>query len=218
MRKKVCVLVLLFLLVSVIFSSGFVLAQGLEGIKEAGEKIGELEETIEEKRAEFLRTRWQEFFLGISVISKVDSFLKKINFVFIGLFSRNYEFSLELFFAIFLWFIVLLSFERYTQAIAVLSKGWQRFLAALAATVILAHIRLFNLIAKAIMTVIFLPSKWYWSLINTVLIIAGIVGFYYVNRLLGKYFVMMKQMQQAAEMKGRIGITEAFIKGVKKGV
>ena len=106
----------------------------------------------------------------------------------------------------------------YANGISFIKADWQKWLFALAVSVILAQVQLFNYFSKALVNLIFYPSAWYWKIITALL--AGVIIFVYyqINKILSKYFISSKKAKEAGEQKLKSQKTEAELKEINKAL
>lgn len=142
------------------------------------------QDIIDQQKFSYLSGQWKELFLKNKFVGSIDAFLHKINLIFVVLFARDYTFSLEMLFAFMFWLFTLLSLPGYFFFI---ENSSLRYLAAVAGTVILAHVLIFNYLTTIAVKIVFYKSTWYWSVLTFVFIIAIVAGYLYLNRYLSKY-------------------------------
>jgi hypothetical protein len=220
MSKKVGVLLVFVLFGVLLLSSSFsgVLAQldlgDLEGVQEGIEAGTDI---IKEEKGSFLWERWKEYITQDNpVFSRVNWFLEKISFLFVFLFARAYELSIGLFFIIVLWLFTLFSIEKYTVLVPFLKEGWQRFLPALALTIILAQVKIYHYVSIGISKILFYRKGFIWTFMTFLVVIVFVILYYKGNVLLSKYLKARKEEGEKEGLKERVEKGEAFIKGMKK--
>ncbi len=174
-----------------------------------------LQESIEEKKWEYLSEQWKEILLKNKYISGVNDLFRKINFVFLILFGQNYELSLTLFIVFLLWIFFLFIFWNVFSTYAPFSKGVS-FVIGLGFVVVLAQIKLLNLFATVIFKIIFF-KEGIWKWISLILILFGflfILGFVqYVLRDARKSKKEALELQQKHEQR----ILHQTIQGIAEG-
>jgi len=167
-------------------------------LEEEVEVIQDTVESAEDLKYRYLEEGWEDFFKD----NALHKFLGKMNRLFIVLFARPYALSLELFFAICLWFATLLSFTNY---LFFFKEGWQKFFGSLGATIIIAHLKIFNFVSAGLFKIMFhKPSIW-WQLIIFIVIIVSIVGYWTVNDKLGKYLEAAQKAKKLASLEKDVG-------------
>lgn len=217
MKKKVlCFVILAVLLVSLVFAQENVIPGEID---EEGNKIlnatRKLQEFTEEDRWQYLGGEWRDLILKNEAVSRVDSAFKCINFLFVILFARNYAFSMTLLFVILLWLFTALSLEGY---FVFLENKTYRGLAAFPITIVLAHMQLFNYVAKSAFRIIFYRIDWWWGLLSTVIIFAAVFVYFYINKIFAKRIKKGKEEGKKRALEHRVKKTEGFQRGMGEGI
>jgi hypothetical protein len=203
---------LLVLLFFVLLFSSFVAASShdsLGNLGSVGEDAKTVQEIVEGKKWEYIGERWKDTLLKNDNIAAIDGFFRKIDFVFVVLFARNYDLALELFFAFLIWLFTLLSVQRY---LFFLKEGWQKTIGSFAVVVGLAHTQLFNYVSRELFRLMFFSSQWYWNLLSFVIIIVAIVFFYVLN----KYISGLLSAQEAAKKVRRFERNQEKVETIAK--
>jgi len=172
MMKKIGVLILFVL----IFSS-FVTAQtGSLPNQEEFENdsvvkgVQQIQDIAENRRWEYLSEKWKETLKKNKYFAAIDTFFTKINIVFVILFGQDYDFSLTLFVVFLMWIFFLGMFERIIGGFSTFGKGTS-FVAALAMTVILAQLQVYQVMSVWVFKLIFFRSGfWRWILLGIFLV------------------------------------------------
>ncbi len=149
-----------FIIVSVkaIDTSG--LESGVDSVKNNAEAVKSF---TEKDKWDYLSEQWKELLLKSKVISSVDSFFKKINFIFFLLLGRNYELSLTLFFSLILWIFFFISIGKIMYTFSAFSPKVSYIIAFLFA-VILGHVKVYDGISLVIFKIIFYKEGiWGWA-------------------------------------------------------
>jgi hypothetical protein len=220
MNKKAGVLLVFVLLGVLLLSSSFsgVLAQldlgDLEGVEEGIEAGTDI---IKEEKGSFLWERWKEYITEDNpVFSRVNWFLDKVSPVFLFLLARPYELSMGFFFAVVLWLFTLFSIERYMVLIPALEEGWQQFLPALGATVVLAHTKAFNYLSIGINKILFYRKSSIWVFMTFLVVIVFVILYYKGNSVLAKYLKARREKGEKAKLEERVERGESVMRGIKE--
>ena len=220
-KKRVFAVLFVLALAVVLFNN--VLVQGVGGVDsgavagDAGKILNatsKLQEFTQENRTNFLGQQWKELLLKNGFIAGADKFFRQVNFLFVILFSRNYDLSLELFIAFLIWFFTFLSLTRYTFVL--FKQGWEKWLVSFGGVLILAHIQLFNSLSSIIVKIIFYKKEWYWELIILLVIIVAIVFYYLVNKYVAALLKKSKEEKEKRELEFRVEKSEVRAKSIKK--
>ncbi len=148
---------------------------GLEDVEEAAKNVGDVTKTIEEKRWEYIGEKWGEIFLNNPTIAKIDTGLKKMNFVFFFLFGEDYALSLIFAFVIMFWFVFLVSINGIIAGFSTFSKGVSSGMSFIL-TIIIAQFGFYRDISELLFKVIFFKEGiWGWLFLIAVFI--GIVTY-----------------------------------------
>jgi hypothetical protein len=107
--------------------------------------------------------------LNTVFFSAIDSFLKKINPLFLVLFGDSYSFSFFFFFVVMLWFWFFAQFKKLLR-MTIFSK-WVALLIGFALTVGVAQLGLFRGFSNLFVKIIFVPNKPWLGIVFFFLII-----------------------------------------------
>jgi len=232
--KRIGVLLFVFLLVFGLFGGVFAQddSQGL------GEQVDDFQEDIEDIRAfdwdEYKEQHYvgndfefRDFFLKSKSIARVDSFLKKLDPLFVILFARKYTISLGMLFVFMLWLFTLLSLTSYTSAfehVGFEDYGLSNFVKSvlpLVITVLLAQIQVFNYVTQGIIKAIFGvfgDAGPLWSLLMAVLLFGAVIGYYFLNRHFAKALKKVREKKKEHEDSLKLKKLEERDKAIKKAI
>ena len=223
--KKIGVLIFLCLL---LFAQ-LVYAEDILGSLD--EKVGALEDTkqnieegvekIKETKWDSLGEEWKNKFLGNKIVSGVDGFLQKINFVFVVLFGENYSFSLALFFIALLWFYfffklseILTDYSTFSPAIATAI--------GLGLAIIMSQLKFFRKMVEFFGWIALSQEAWWLRFIIFVVIVFALVFLYKLSSQIGKSFKEhseeTKEEMEKAEEKINRGIIKSFADTIVKAL
>ena len=221
MGKKIMVLfiVIAFLLVFSVFANAQIdtseLKESVEGVKEKTEQIKKL---TERERLEELSEQWRQYFLENRQIFLLDAGLRKLNFIFVFLFSEPYELSLTLFFAILLWLFFFYMFARIISDFSTFGETVSHITAFLL-SIIIAHLRAYNFISLILFKIIFY-REGVWPWISFLLILLIIVLTLTFLRLIiwkvGRAFKGSKEEREKWDEKFRRELFEKKVEGIEK--
>lgn len=217
MNKKIGGLFLLTL-VLVGLISAFVSSQGdLGGLKGDAENLSEnvegLRDFVEGEKYNYLGEQWKEILLKNKYIARANGNFEKINFLFVILFARDWSFSLEMLFVFMLWLFTYLSINSYSvwfNTLFMMREGWQRALASLAATLILAHIQVFNTISRAAVKVMFYRKDAWWNFVAFIVLIVALAAYLFINKYWARKIKKAKEKQEKADLKSDVKANTAF--------
>jgi hypothetical protein len=211
MKKRV---VFLFVVLALVFLAQFARAvdSGVpEGIEEEAKQITDITDNaqnfIEERRWEYLGEQWRNTLMNVTAIRNVNNALEKMNPVFVFLFARDYVLGLTMFFAFLIWLFTWLSLRNYF--IFFQNKNY-RALAALGATIVLAHMQVFNYLSEAAFRLMFYRVEWWWSTIVFVLIMAAIAAYFILNRGFAEKFKKSQEEKEKEEQKHQVNRFKEF--------
>ena len=147
MNKKIGVIVLFLLIFS-----GLVIAQvDTGGIEESAEKIKESTEKLQELTAQensrYLAQQWKSLFLNNSIVGSFDNVMRKSNTLFFVLLGKNYDFTLNFIFILFLWIVFFITFSNIVSVFGTFNKH-SSYISAFLFAVILGHFKLYEVIFK----------------------------------------------------------------------
>ncbi len=220
-KKGIVIGLLTFALAVILFNN--VLAADMGGIDTGAagsdaEKILNASKTLkgltENDSISFLGGQWKELLLKNKFVAGMDEFFRKINIVFVILFSRSYDLSLELFLAFLIWFFTFLSLRRYTFVF--FKQGWQKWLVSFGGVLVLAHIQLFNLLSGIIVKIMFYKKEWYWNFIILLVIFVAIVFYYFVNKYIATLLKKSREGKEKGELELKVEKGEERAKSIKK--
>lgn len=201
--RKVGVFVLLFLLVFPMISG-----QDIgKSVGDLGDTVEQTQEQIDEARIIFLGQEWKELFLKNKVIFGFDKFFTDLNWFFVVIFARDYSFSLEMFFVFLMWLATALSIGSY---FVFFKEDWQKLLGAFAGAILIAHIQVFNFLAKAAAKVLFYKSSTLWSVVTFIFIVLAFFVYLYLNKYFGKMIKAAKDKKKRFWLEHRTDVLEEF--------
>ncbi|MAE49300.1 hypothetical protein CMI48_00580 [Candidatus Pacearchaeota archaeon] len=127
------------------------------------EKIEDAQQFLEQERWEYLGNQWKELLLKNKIINQIDTFLKKISFLFIFLFGEPYALSLTLLLAIMLWIFFFTAFSHIFAEFSTFTKGIA-YTIAFGIAVISAQLGIYRQLSEVIFRIIFYKTGiWQWA-------------------------------------------------------
>ena len=181
-KKTGVFLVFVVLSLLIVNQIHFALAQvDTTGFEEAADKIldeaekrqKQLEGFTEKDKWVYLSEEWKKILLQNKFVKGLDTFLSKINFVFLILFGQDYDLSLTLIFTVIFFLFFMLSFFMIFGAFSPFSPSVSALL-SIGFSIILSQIQVNRLFAETAFKVIFYrEGAWGW--ISFVLLLVLII-------------------------------------------
>lgn len=223
--KKIGVLfICLFLFLILIQSSnipaqdiGESLEEGKEKLQEGVDKVEDIKEKLEEGKWDYLGKEWKEIFLTSKIVSSIDSFLTKINIVFVVLFGESYSLSLTLFLVISLWFFFFFKFSE-------IFTDWTSFssttamVIGLCFTIILAQFQILRKIVEFFGWLVFSQESNIWRFLIMLIIFLVMIGLYYLSSYFGDLHKKKEEEMEKSRAKIERGILHKFVEAIKEGL
>jgi len=164
---------------------------------------------------DFLLNKLKELFLENKFISKMDTFFKKINGVFVFLFAQNYSFSLEMFFVVVLWLLTFFSLLGYAEAF-IINKGYC-LASSLAATIILSWMKIFNFVSLWFVNFVFYKAdSFLFSFFTFLLIFVLLFSYIYINKMFAGRIKKDKEKERQKRIEIKVATQGKFIEGMKQ--
>lgn len=224
--RKLFSFFLLFLFVSA-FVSGVVSAQnverdleeGVENVKSNAENIAQF---TEKERWEYLGEAWKENLLKNSVISAIDSTLRKFNVFFAIVVAEDYDLSFGFFFAV----IYFIFFMALWDSVSKIVMGEMEFptkyspIFAILLSIICAHAGIYVFLSSITFNLLFFRGgawSWVWT---------GLFFFFYVvfliymNKVFSMFvhnFKKMRDKRNQKNLENRVERQEAFSEELRQG-
>ncbi len=170
MNKKILLVFIVGLIfISFVYSVETPLA-GLEdklnSVEQAKEKVETFTSQTEDSKWNYIGGEMKKVLLKNRIVVSMDSFLKRINFLFLGAFGMNYDLSFTLFVTVLLWSFFFFAFYTIFADYSSFNKGICFILAFCIAT-LSSHIKIYSEISELIFQVIFYKSgawSWLWTI------------------------------------------------------
>lgn len=180
--------------------------------------VEKLQETVEERKWEYLSEQWKEILLKSKYISTLDSFFSKISLAFYILFGQDYSLSLHLLLVIMFWLFFLLSLERGLKT-ATSFGGNTAILMSLAVTLILAHLKVYAFLSTLVLKILFSrEGVWPWVLF-AIFFILYLVALKYVKFAvwkIGRHFKKSKEAKEKWDEKFERELFHKRVEGIEK--
>jgi uncharacterized membrane protein len=130
--------------------------------------------------------------MGNPTIKAIDSFLQKMNFVFVILFGVDYSLSLSFLFVIILWVLFLFAYSTLFSEYASFSKGIS-FAISVIFVIIMAQLKWFVNMSNSIMLLFFGEKPWWVKLAIglAIIIIITVILILYIK--FGKYIKLARK-------------------------
>lgn len=182
-----------------------------------GEGASDTADDLSSGDTDFLLTKWKDLFLNNKFVSRLDAFFHKINGVFVFLFAQDYSFSLQMFFVVVVWILTFFSLLGYAGAF--LQNEGYKLIISLGATIILAWIKIFNVVSLWLIKVIFYKTdSGLFSFFTFLLIFVLLFVYIYINKMFAGKIKKDKEKEQQKLTQIKVETQGKFIEGVKKGV
>ncbi len=219
--KKLGVLFIAFLLISVLSFSLSMAADDLAGvpggsqIQNAGNTVSGITKTIEEKKWDYLSEQWKVFFLQNKYVYAADGFFKSIDLVFVALLGEHYDLSLTLLFTFALWVFFFFAFGRIFKDFSTFS-GSVSYVLAFAIAVIAAQTGVYRGISVFIFKIIFFKEGiWRWvGFVAFIVLYAGLLTYL---KWTGKFFKDMKKKRLESRQKMDQKVLRKTVEGIEEG-
>ena len=145
--------------------------------------VSKVKEFTEINKSDFIASQWKEFLLKNKAIAGVDAFFTKLNFVFVALFSHDWEMSLEMLFVFLLWVFTLLSLYLYFFSAKDNNLRWGY---SVGGAIAIAWLQLFNKLSIALVNFVLLSPKSLFRIISVFLIIVLLLFIYRILNFFAK--------------------------------
>jgi len=207
--------------VFLVFLGGFVSAQ-LGGIENRIDdtrdnvegNITAVREFTERDRWNFIGSQWKEFLLKNKFIAGVDAFFSKISVVFVILFAKSWELSIEMLFVFMLWLFTVLSLYGYFFFFK--AKGI-RWIGSVLGAVALAQAKVFYFISAGMYKLVFLKNGYWWNFLTFIVCIGLIVLYLKINKVISKQLEKTRKKRDEHEKDVEFKEVKAFQKGMIQG-
>lgn len=130
--------------------------------------------SAEEIKQLYLKTQWTEFILKNKYLGPVHLFFEKNSWAFSILFAHPYEFSLNLFCIIVIWFLLLTQIAKMVEASGIV-KGGAAFSIGFLITIALAQVRVISLFVNFLLWILFKQENWWIRMIFIVFFVGVIL-------------------------------------------
>ena len=210
---------LVFVIIGIVLIA-IVSAQDLGGIGDSIEdKIGEVEgnltkarEFTEQNKTDFLAESWKKLVLKNKFISGTNWFFEKIDIVFVLLFAKHWEFSITMLFVFMLWLFTLLSIREYNLFSDNEGLSW---LIGLGGAILIAHMKLFNLVANALFGIFAYKNNLPWKISSFVLIFVLFVVYLKLNKFVGKILKKRREKNKEKKKEHKEKVRDTYDKNLK---
>lgn len=163
-----------------------------------------------ENSQDFLTGQWKEFLLKNKIVSGFNDFFEKIDIVFLILFGRHWEISLQMFFTFLIWLFTVLFLSKF---MLFFESGIMRLFGGLLATIVLAQLKVFKFLGDFIFNAIYFKDGILWTGIAWTVTIV-LFGLYLK---LGKFISRMIEKKKEKDKKEKIELGEKKIEAITEG-
>ncbi len=210
MKKSIFVLFILCMFLFGLYYSNFVSAvdsnplspdnvvKGVTGVDPNEISPNNIQSSSEAKW-QYLKEEWKKIIFKNQLISGVDSFFRKISFLFKVLFNEEYSLiSFKMWIAIIIWFVIAsISFD-FIRLYGHIKIGWS-ILASLIVSIILAHVYFITLIYILLVKITSTLDYWIARLILWIIIIAILFVIYYFEKSWVQYVKLSRKAYKQRE-------------------
>ena len=179
-----------------------------------GGNITAVRDFTERDRWNFIGSQWKEFLLKNKVIAGVDAFFTKISVVFVILFAKSWELSIEMLFVFMLWLFTV--FSLYGYFFFFKTKGI-RWIGSILGSIALAQARVFYFISAGMYKLVFLKNGYWWNFLTFIVCIGLIVLYLKVNKVISKQLEKSRKKRDEHEKDVEFKEVKAFQKGMIQG-
>lgn len=165
------------------------LPPSIETVKGIGENL-----TDKEKR-EYLFSELKKIALKNKYISTIDSFFKKISFVFVVLFGEPYTLSGILLLIVILWFYFFFKFSSILKNFSAFSQAIS-WIMGFAITVIMAQTKILRKISEFFIWIIFYNETTWWRLLAAVIIFGALAIIYVISSMFEEKYKKEKEKKE----------------------
>ena len=177
--------------------------------------VQKIQQTVEERRWEYLSQQWKELLLKNRFISAFDSWLKKGDILFVILLGQHYSLSIQLFFVFILWVFFIIAFYKIFSGYAPYSQN-VAVIIAIAFGVVIAQFKLLEFLSGKIVTAVFIGGMgWRW--ISFVIFILVLLFFIVLISLIAKKGKEEKKKKAEKKQEQDQETVGEFAKGILKG-
>ncbi len=187
--------------------------QGAAGSLEGN--VTKIKEFTEKDKWDFIGSRWKEFLLKNKAIAGVDAAFTKANIVFVVLFAKSWEISIEMLFVFMIWLFTVLSLYGY---FFFFNTKWIRLVGSVLGAVAFAQARVFYFISAGMYKLVFLKNGYWWNFLTFVVCIGLIVLYLKINKVISKQLENAKKKHEEHEKELEIKGIKVFQEGLSKGV
>ncbi len=176
------------------------------------DKLDKAKEIAQRDKGDFIGSQWKEFLLKNKLISEVNSFFINIDAVFVVLFSLHWAISVEMLFVFMLWLFTGLSMYGY---LSIFKNNLLRWMASFLVAIMLAHVKFYYLVSRAMFKLIFFKQSKWWNLITFVVCILLFILYFKINKLVSEKFKKSRENSEKHETEFKLKKLEAFNKGIQ---
>lgn len=183
-------------------------------------------EFTERDKWNFIGEQWKEFLLKNKVIAGVDAAFTKVSIVFVVLFAKPWELSIEMLFVFMLWLFTVLSlqtfmlwlFVRFTFLFFFFEKKWIRVVGSILLTIAIAQTKIFNTLSAAIYKITFFKYGYWWKFFAFIACIVLIVIYFKLSKFLDKRIEAARKKIEEHEKELEVKGIKAYLEGLAKGM
>ncbi|MBU1136496.1 MAG: hypothetical protein KJ559_03235 [Nanoarchaeota archaeon] len=172
---------------------------------------------IAKTKWDYLGKEWQKILLKNPVVSKIDSALAKVSFVFVILFGMPYSLSLTLLVIIILWFFFFFKFAEIFKNFSAFSES-ASWVISLALVIFMAQTKVLQKITEWLGWLVFAKKEWWWNLSMIILLVFLFILFYKLSSAYAKKIKEQKEEIEKQQEKMDRKILHETTKGIVHGI
>lgn len=167
----------------------------------------------EEIKDIYLKQEWSDVIAKIPVIGQIHNYFLVHPLIFKIIFNEPYTISLVFFLVVILWAYSMAAISDILRTSELVKTGSSVLIGA-ASTIILAQVKVFNIIATTALNIIFAKEEWWIRGILWVLLFVILAIIVYIERMLGKEFKKIREAKARGKTEEEIAKLKKFTGGV----
>lgn len=165
----------------------------------------------------YLQKEWKKILLKNKVVQTLDIFCKKIDIVFVVLFSQHYELSIKLLLIIVFW-IWLASRVGVLLTKAAGFRDVLSWVFGILASIIAAQLQIIRIIVEAVIWLVAEQKEWWIKIIICAVIAFVMIIAHFAIKLAAKRKEEQRKKEAEDQARAAQQETVAFTKGLKEGI
>ncbi|MEK6847320.1 MAG: hypothetical protein AABY16_04080 [Nanoarchaeota archaeon] len=177
--------------------------------------VDTVREFTERDKWTFIGSQWKEFLLKNKLIAGVDAAFTKANIVFVVLFAKPWELSIEMLFVFMLWLFTVLSLYLY---FFYFKTKWIRWVGSVLGAIALAQTRLFNYVSAGMYKLVLYKPSAGWRLLIIAVEVIALIAYLKINKVISKQLEKARKKREEHDKELEIKGIKAYQEGLAKGV